>query len=727
MKYFAHAFGASIIAVAFESMASAQTASADALDNASEQSGYELEEIVVTAQRRRESAQDVPISIAAFSNSEMERLRLESSADLGTIVPGLSVNPLGARSPIFLRGVGNNGASTAPSVLAFIDGVYQPFDATGSDFNSIQSIEVAKGPQGTLFGRNATGGIIQVTTRNPLDWQGAEIEAGYANYDTPSGRLYAAAKIAEKVAADISGFYYSQRDGWGTNLLTGDDMYTQERYGARSKWVAEIGDNFTATLSGDYTYRFGQVGTGISLTESVGFLYNPLTDSAYTLPTIYDVVGDKRGFYRTKEGGGALTLDGRLGEVRFLSISSYRHAIEDTLFDGDLNDVSSHTPRDAFTQELQLSGRKDSFSWIAGLYYFGLKDEINTDFVGIGVQSLGVPPGERYRIFATDKTDAYAAYAQTTFEVLPATNLTLGARYTVEERDLSGFTTGSAFLSPGSAGHQQATFKKPNYRVAVDHEFAPDMMGYASWNRAFNAGFFNNIAVAGYNDQANPRVDPEIIDAYEIGIKSDLLDHHLRVKVSAFQYDYGNLQQQVVAGSVFLTLNAAAARIRGVDLDISARPSRDLMVSLSVNYLDSEFRSYPTAPEYAFGPTGALLAVGSKDAAGNRLVQAPKLGLQATATHSLQTDIGTFETTASVNYKGKAYVDPQNQFVFPERTLVGLSEKWTSRNGATSITAWAKNLTDNQYNVAAALLTPVGVIGSPGAPRTYGLTIGQKF
>ena len=692
-----------------------------------------LEEIVVTAQRREESAQDTPIAVAAFNADQLTKAGVLASEDLPSVVPGLSLRANGARANIYLRGVGNLTANSPSAVLTFIDGIYQPFD-TKLDFSNIQSIEIIKGPQGTLFGRNATGGVLQITTKNPFDWQGADAQVGYANYDTYSAKLYASAKLSDMVAADLSGFYYNQTDGWGHNIDTGADMFTEKRYGVRSKWVAKLDDSFTATLTGDYSYAWSQTGSSISQVKGIDFLYNPVTDQKYTLPSIYDVVGDKKGFGLSKEGGAALTLDKHFGDIRLLSISSYRRKHEELVFDGDLFDVVTRwQPRTTFTQEFQLSGVGTHFNWVTGLYYYSLNEKVDPlSLAGPGSVNFGLPPGAPFSIFSRARTKAYAAYAQATVEFLPDTNLTLGARYTIEKQRVVGFTAVTPIPAigpitvPGSAGKQSATFKKPNFRVALDHKFTPNVLAYASWNRGFNAGFHNSTAFA-FNEIANPLVKPEVIDAYEVGMKSDLLDRRLRVNVAAFLYDFKNKQERIFEVTGDRTLNAASARIKGIDLDITARPVRDLTLSFAANYLDTEYTSYPKAPNDIFLPNGALIDAGAKDAKGKRLVQSPKFGLQASATYNLHTSIGTFGTTANVNYQGKVYVDPQNHFPLPKRTLIGLTEQWTSNDENTYVTAWVKNLTDEKYNAASGVLSPQGLLGVPGAPRTYGISIGRKF
>ena len=711
------------------SAAAAQTASPPgAAEQNSVDSDSGIADIVVTAQRRAEVAQDVPIAVAAFNQAQMDRVGLASTADLPSLIPGLTVSAGagGARSPFSLRGVGNSGYSTSPSVLTFIDGVYQPFDSKGLDFSNVQSVEVVKGPQGTLFGRNATGGVIQIATRNPLDWQGVDAQIGYANYDTLTGKLYGAAKLSDAAAIDLSGFYYNRADGWGTNVTDGSDAYRHKRLGVRSKLVAELGETFKATLSGDYSYRRGQEGLAISIPAPDGFLFNPVTQAAFTLPTPYDISSEFTPTYRSREGGAALTLEKKLGDTTIQSISSYRKATEhlDVDFDGTSFEAIHLRRRDgrkSFSQELQASGGDDRFNWVTGLYYLYMKSDIN----GPRFSGLFFPAG--FQIASVDETNAYAVYAQGTAEILAETRLTLGARYTIEKRQITGRTSSGGIVIPGSEGTEKATFKKPNFRVALDHKFTPNILAYASWSRGFNAGFFNQISFGGFTEAANPLVKPEEIDAYEAGLKTDFFNRKLVVNVAAFLYDYSNLQQQVFSPGGIISINAASARIKGVDLDITARPVRGLSLSLSANYLDTKYLSYPQAPNYDILANGAFVAVGPRDARGKQIVGAPKLGVQLTGTYTLITGVGNFDSTFTMNYQAKQYSDPQNEFPLRKRTLLGFTERWTSNDERTFVSLWVKNLTNRKYDVSYSLLEPVGAFGNPGEPRTYGITIGRKF
>lgn len=719
---------AAILCGAVVMCADIHTAAAQSATPAEDTAGAGLGEVVVTAQRRSERAQDTPITVTALSADQMGRVGLVSSADLPAVIPGLTIFPSGSRSPIYLRGVGNNGVSTSPSVLTFVDGVYQPFDNSGAFFpNNIESIEVAKGPQGTLFGRNATGGVILITTKDPFASEGVDLELGLANFSTVTTKIYAANAFSDEFAADISAFYDRQNEGWGENIANGRDYYKSENYGYRGKVVARPTETFTATVAADYAYRWGHVGVGGSPSGFNGMLFNAVTGTTFSPPSIYDIASETMPFYRSREGGLALTLEKEFGEITVLSITSYREASE--FIDIDFDEAPVHAidlrrrdERSAVSQELQVSGGGDSHTWVAGLYYFDMRDDID------GPKFTGIFFPNGFNIQSVDTDTAYAAYAQGTMEILPDTKLTLGARYTVEDREIEGNTaTGSGFVIPSSIGSQSATFKEPNYRVALDHKFTPDILGYVSWTRGFNAGFFNQISFGGFTDAANPLVLPEEVNAYEVGVKSQFFDNRLLFNIAAFQYEYENLQQQVYSPGGIFVVNAAAATINGVDFELTARPIPELTLSLSGNYLDTQYDSYPSAPDFVFAPNGRLEAAGSRDASGNEIVNAPKFGLQASATHTLTTEIGFFETTVNVNYQDEFYSDPQNYFPIAERTLVGVNERWISMDGDTSITLWVKNLTDEEYDLSYSLLAGPGLVNKPGAPRTYGITLSRHF
>jgi iron complex outermembrane recepter protein len=693
-----------------------------------------LEEIIVTSQRRSETAQSVPISVAAFTPEALAASRTLSSDDLPALVSGLTLAPNGGRTPMYLRGVGNNNAAASPAVLTFVDGVYMPFNYGAQAFNDVSSMEVAKGPQGTLFGRNATGGVILVTTKDPTDTPSGDVEVGYGNFSTISTRGYFASGLTSNLRAGVSGFYEDQMDGWGENQFNGADSYTSKRYGARAKFVYDVSDVTTIRLAADYAYGDGNHGGSLTPAAGIDFVFDAVAGGPNFVGE-YNINTDRKAYFTTKEGGLSLTVDSEIGDAKFLSITSWRDNETFLQIDYDggptyfLN-INRTDKAAAFTQEFQLSSQSEgSFKWVGGLFYFHQDPKMEPFvFFGPGTQFVfGTPTGEPIALRTEDKVDAYAGYGQASLEFVPDTTLTLGARYTVEKREQEGFNTVGGVVVPSSVGSQSETFKKPTYRVAIDHKFSDDLMVFASFNRGFNSGWFNQVSFGGYSEAANPVVEPETIDAFEVGVKSEWLDRRLRVNLSAFQYDYSNLQQQVFVLGGIVTVNAAEARIQGLDLDIQARPVENLDLALSASWLDPKFTSYPDAPIYELAPNGALITPAAGDASGFSTPQAPKFSLNASATHTLDTAVGTFYSTASVNYRDTMYADFFEDVSVKERTLVNLTERWEAADGQLSASLWIKNLLDERYDNSISLLSPVGLVGQVGAPRTYGVTVGYKF
>ncbi|HKY81236.1 MAG TPA: TonB-dependent receptor [Sphingobium sp.] len=687
----------------------------------------QIEDIVVTAQRRSESAQSVPISLQSFSADSLQKTAVRSTEDLTSVVGGLLIQPTAARPAVFVRGVGTNSSNTTPAVLTFVDGVYMPFGQS-MDLANVSSLEVLKGPQGTLFGRNATGGVIQITTRSPSETTAAKFEIGYGNYETIDATGYVTGGLASGVAADLSLRYSNQDKGFGTNVYNGDDLFKTRKFSGRARLRLDLSDVTNLTLAGDYNEVHGNVGTTVAPAFGYGSVFAGgairRRGPGQFYPGPYDGnFGPRTPGFDTKEWGTSLSFETEISDLTFRSITAYRESQEHIRIDFDgtpasIVNLSIHRdPRTSFTQELQLlSGSGGPLEWVAGLFYYHGKAimspfQINTTAA-----------------FAKDIDESGAAYAQMSYEVLPDTKLTLGGRYTIEKRSIDGYVQANGVTIPSRSGQQSQKFKEPTWRIALDHKFSPDILAYASVSRGFNAGFFNQSSLAGFaNASQNPPVKPEFLTAYEVGTKADLFDRHLRVNLSAFLYDYKGLQQQIYNQGAVVTINAGSAEMKGVDFEFVAKPIRSLSLSLSGTYLDTKYKSYPLAPNYVPQANGSIIAVGNLDAAGNIITNTPEWSYTVSASHVLETSIGDFTTSANLNYRGKTYVDPANRFKLPTRYLLNVTERWTSSDDKLFASLWVKNVLDKQYDYAINILTPVGLVGNPAPPRTYGMSLGFNF
>lgn len=737
----------------------------ESADPAASATSGQIEDIVVTAQRRSESAQDVPISLQSFSSDQLARSAVRSTEDLTAVVGGMIVQPSAARPMIFVRGVGTNSSNTTPAVLTFVDGVYFPFGQS-MELANVSSVEVLKGPQGTLFGRNATGGVIQVTTKPPSETPGAKVEVGYGNYETVDATGYVTGGLTSGVAMDASLRYSNQGEGFGTNVFNGDDVFLTKKFAARTRLRAELSNATNLTLSGDYSQVRGNVGTNVSPAEGYDFLFvagaRRLRGPGEFYPGSIDVNATFTPGFVSREWGVNGTFETKFSDLTFRSITAYRENEEHIHIDFDGGPANSidlkidREPRTAFTQELQLlSGAGGPFQWVAGLFYYRSKS--STGAFDLNILAPVVPraacaltsPGPatvpcRRQAYSKDKDESIAAYGQGTYEILPGTKLTLGARYTIEKREIDGYVKVNGVRDPNRDGQDSQKFKELTWRAAIDHEIAQNILAYASVSRGFNAGFFNQSSTNGFaNRTQNPAVEPEFLTAYEVGFKTDLLDRRLRFNGSAFLYKYKGLQQQIYDQGAVVTINAGSAEIKGVDLEVVARPVRSLTLSLTGTYLDAEFTSYQQAPNYVLQgagdpqpgavTAGIILANGtvlvppSLDAAGKTIVNTPEWSYTIGASHVLSTSMGEFTTSANLNYRGKTFADPQNRFKLPTRYLLNVTERWTAPDGHFFMSIWAKNLLNKRYDYAINILTPTGLVGNAAPPRTYGVTAGFDF
>jgi iron complex outermembrane recepter protein len=721
---------ANVILLSAVCMSAGSTFAADESDT-----GSALSEIVVTAQRRSEASQDVPIAIQAFKADDLKAMGVQSTDDLPAMIPGLTLQPTGASRPIFLRGVGNNNNSNVGSaVLVFVDGVYYPYQQGTLPYNNVASVEVDKGPQGTLFGRNATGGVIQITTKDPQFTPSADVDLGYGNYRTSSASVYATTGLTDKLATDMAVYYVNQQKGWGTNLANGEDVFTNKNVALRNKWLYKFSEDTQVRVAFDYLTSAGTVGTDVIPAVGRGYLFNEVTSQKFTIPGDYNVDADYQPGYTVRQLGANVRVDTTLGDFKGVSITSW-HSMRTSLYidyDGtpiDFFQLYRFDNRNAETQEFQLISPDDStVKWVGGLYFYNDKGVVDPFGFGgpAGNIVFGVPPGDRFNIFADDRLTSYAAFGQATVPITTDTDLTLGARYTEDQRYIDGYTAGDTAVIPGSAGAESATFKKPTYRVVVDHHFTTDILGYLSYNRGFNSGYFNQASTGGFTQAANPVVKPEIIDAYEVGTKTEFLDHRFRANASAFWYQYKDLQQQIYEGAALITVNAAAARIRGVDMDLEARPISALTVAAGVEFLDAVYLSYPNSPSYSTDIAGALVSAPG-DASGNRIPYTPRWSYNVRASYVLDLPVGDFDTSAALSYTGSWYADPSNYFREPSHSLVNLSETWTASDKRNHVSLWSRNLTNKYYDVGINMLAPIGPVGNPGEPRTFGITVGHHF
>lgn len=670
-----------------------------------------LGDIVVTAQRKSENLQKVPIVIQAFSAEKLQASGISTTADLAIVTPGLVLSRgVGLSSP-YIRGIGNgsNGPGVENSVGLYVDGVYYASKAGAmAELDNVERVEVLKGPQGTLFGRNNTGGLIQIITKDPTVEPSFSAKVGYGNYDTVTASGYISGSLTDNVKADVLLSYRNQGEGWGKNIVTGSDANYTNNFYARSKMVLDLNDDTKIVLAGDYIDYESDVGINVHVLDGLLGTFG------------YDYTGGKYGvgnnddqLFRSKAGGGSMTLTHDLGDVTLTSISAYRKTKYNFVLDADASPLSfltfiSAVEEKQLSQELQLAGGDGGpLQWQVGGYYFSNKSNVTTDFTGIFTRNA----------VADVATKSWAAYAQGTYSLAETTRVTAGLRYTTERRTIEGaqLDAGVQTISADDA----TTFNKLTWRIALEQDLARDVLGYLSYNRGFRSGGYNPGTLS------NPAFRPEVLDAYEVGIKSTLFDRRLRFNVGAFYYDFQDIQlSQFILGTQFVR-NAASAELYGVDVDFEALLTEGLTLSGGVEYLKATYKDFEGATFSTPLPGGGnSVAIGN--AKGNDIVRTPRWTGNLSLDYSLPVgDTNSLDFNVTYSYNDGWYPEPDNLLRQDAYSLVNARVSFNFNDHA-SMSVWGRNLT-NKFYYTILTANSLASVGSPEAPRTYGITLETKF
>jgi iron complex outermembrane recepter protein len=728
------------------------------------------QEIIVTAQKREQRLQDVPIAIAAVSSESLAESGIRSTNDLAVAVSGLNVTRTTEAVNFTLRGIGTQGGSTGQdsAIATFIDGVYMPSMA-GSNFAlaNIERIEVLKGPQGTLYGRNATGGAVNVVTKDPSFDPLLQASMGYGNYQTLEGSFYGSTGLTDTIAIDLAAYYRDQGKGFGKNRLINKDVNWSSDLIVRSKLIFEPTDSTRVTVSGDWGRTEGSIAISFrpaptsQLLDGTGYAQYTAAGNGY-----YDSISEFEPYLKTESYGGYVRLDQDVGNFTLTNILAYRGSkgfqrVEVDATPLKIIDAPLFNQEDQITNELQLSYSNDTIDAIVGLYYLDGKSQYNPfQIAGLAITGQTGGLADRLVIYSQQKTKSYAGFGQATWEFLPGTSLTLGARYTVDERELSAdqfLDVGGAlpdaygnqnlmpngFLAPIGSVQQKRKFKKPSWRIALDHEFSPDLMAYASYSRGFKSGVFN------LTSPGDPAALPETLDAWEVGTKSSPAPG-INLNFAAFYYKYKNIQAFQVNGANTTLTNAASARIYGVEADFRANMGGGFQISGGATYLDHKYGSFPVAtisflqqpagaPDYpGYTPgLGNYVFPSCSDpvhsgqfycsATGNKLVNTPNFSANLALSHKLTIgDGGTVDTSLAYAYNGSFFWAVDNRVKQSDVHMLNGQVQWTAPSEKWWLRVWGKNLLDEKF-IVQFNENGSGDIATPAPPLTYGATVGFDF
>mgnify|MGYP003382080729 CR=1 FL=1 len=668
-----------------------------------------LEEILVTAQRREQRSQDIPISINAVTAAGLAAQGVSNIQSLQSAIPGLITNEIGAAVTPFLRGVGSSGPSpnNEPSVATYVDGVYMGAPFTNVfGFNNIERIEVLKGPQGTLFGRNATGGVVQVITRKPSHTPAVEMGVGYANYNTFKGEFYATAGLSDTIAFDIAGGIEHQSRGWGRNVTLNTRVGKMREHSIRSKLLFEPSDSTEITLAVDYSNSRSSRAT-YSIPKG-----NTGADGQPHYVGAHNTDADSTTIYPAKTWGGSIKLNQDLGFARLVSISARRQSrghqgpfdVDGTsvpVLVADFRETASN-----WSQEVQLINPIGSkIDWLIGGFYFDGRAGYNPAVLA------------SVNIDSEQKTRSASVYGQTTINITDQTRLTAGLRYTDEKQRFKG-SINTVFSPPES----RQSFSKLTWRAALDHKFGQNILGYVSYNRGVKSGGYDLTTPGG------PGYRPEVLDAFEVGLKTELFDRKVRFNSAVFLYDYKDIQVSAInaATASLITVNAASARIKGIDLDLDVVPVQGLTISAAGNFLWGEYRDFPNPTVYGASIGQPPFVFPNNNARGFDTVRTPKFTGSLRASYAIESSVGRFTVNPSLSYNDGFFFDVDNRLRQDAYVLLNAAIDWQSSDGHLGANLWMRNITDKVY-YSQAVPSNFGDLVAYASPRTYGLTLRAKF
>lgn len=689
-------------------------------------------EIIVTAQRRSENLRDVPMAIAALSADQLSKSGISSTADLAKASPSVTIPQYGGFMQPSIRGISSAGASLGDNsnVAMYVDGIYQPQQiGTLITLPDVQQVEILKGPQGALYGQNATGGAILVSTLEPSSKLTGKFSAGYGNYNDVNLKGYISIPLSDNWAMSLSGGL-QQRDGFRQHVITGQRDLGLDSQVLRAKLRFRPNDGVSLTLTGfisDYKNSAPYSGFAYennTLTKGLGLGPVPVA----TRPNQFSTDPDVRSSNKSKGTSLAAEFDIGVGKVR--SLTAYMKNEANYRADVDFSPVNwgqavTELPLygSYFTQELNFaSNQMGSVSFITGAFFLTGGEEFarNTFQVQLAPSLQPAPRGAFVRgqdYYGRLDKQVFAVYADITLKATEQLTFTVGGRYTSErQRGFYGPYTGVV------AEYKQdpVKFSKFTPRITARYAVSPDANFYASWGKGFKSGIIN---IANLNQDP---VRPENIQSFEAGFKGKFFDA-LTLDLSAFHYDYKDLQVVIYDPlKSYQQLNAASARINGFEANASLAVTPEWKLSGSVGFLDAKFVSFPGAVLFkanGFGNT----QLNNQDISGRAMPRAPKFTGSFAIDYNTETSIGGIGAHVGVYHNSGSAFDITGYLRQQNYTTVD-AEISVSPKGMDGLrlVAWGKNLGNRAY--FASFLDSTLTNGVTYAdPLTYGARVEYKF
>ncbi|WP_143870082.1 TonB-dependent receptor [Catenovulum sediminis] len=713
----------------------------------------EIETIQVTAQRKLQNIQTTPLAVSALNAEKLNQFQVEDLSDIETRIPGMSMGTLnGVQPQIFIRGIGSNDDSAGgdSSVAIFIDDVYIN-RAAGVQFNAfdMQRIEVLRGPQGTLYGKNGVGGVIHFIRNKPSQDEEAKITAGVGNLQHRQLNALLNTSLNKNLASR-STVSIHKRDGYVKGVEDAVQFSDVDNQAANLQLTYQTGEH-QLNLAFDY-YDEAQNSIGHRpLGGSIGQLIK--LSQGEKANDFYRNFSSAPGWQKRTLQSLSLSYDTQLNWAELTSITAYRDIdanVQDKVSSTDIQytellDVNNQINEQAtqFSQELRLSGEpllQGKLNWLSGLYYLNADTKRNESFISdmgyliLSTPQQPVPPGTRLQLISQAEqvveTNSYAAYGQINYQLNDTHTWTTGLRISYEQKQATQHAPqadGLIVFEPYQASAEKG-FNNHSWETMLESQWQDKLYSYVRYAQGFKSGGFQGTSPS--KAAAEKPFFPETADNYEMGVRSDWFENQLRLNATAFLTEYKNLQvlrQQDAQTTIapIIIVNAAKAQSKGLELDWIFKPAilqqKNQQVELSgyLAYLDAEYKEYENA---------------GNSLAGNRLRNAPKNSYAVQLSWYLNLiQAGRVSTHIEYRYKGKTYQEPENleASAIPAYHLTNAKVKYRSTNEKWFAEIWIDNLFDKQYyihNFASPTSTgQLAVIGTPGLPRHYGINIGYTW
>jgi len=711
-----------------------------------------LEEVLVTATKREQSMQDIPVSVNALSETTLQDAGVVDAHDVAQLVPSLTIstNLSPFASAVRIRGFGTaqNDPSLEASVAFVIDGIYMGRSGLGmSDLTDIERIEVLQGPQGTLYGKNSNAGVVSIITKSPnTEETEAYVEASLGDYDLQKYVGSVSGPLSDSLAYRLSGSWH-KHDGW-LESDTGDDLNAVDDWNARGKVLWLPTDALSIQLTASHVERdtsccatdatqtaaitdeLLRQGLRVPRNDAFDYKNNVSTDANFELSA--DSI--------------AVKVDYELSSATLTSLTAWNDYDYQTSYDADASDlavlaiVDDEYTGESWSEELRLTSDLDGpLQYMAGIYYAyeeltrgsgsGLI-EVGPDIIAVGgaatglgpLFALGVQPGDNVFMDNTWETESFAVFGQSTYSFAEDWEATLGIRYTTETKDADLFTlpySTAALYGTGRTLVERAytaiddSFNRETdgftWLASLTYFVNADTMIFASASTGTKSGGFNGVAGEG----APREFDDEDTSNYELGIKSRLFDDRLQLNATGFYTEFTDLQflaQQATGVGQFVS-NAAEGRSTGLDLSFDSRPWDFLMLSGGLQYLDAQYTD------------------GELDDLGFDVAYAPDWTGNLAATVFLPLANGVTYLRGDYSFMSDHYNNPtyQPSIAKQDKEIVNARLGWRNDNWDAAL--WVKNATDEKYSSLAGV--PIAFTGTASqwlqAPRTYGVTLRYDF